>query len=222
MHFYLVHPFTLEDDIKPCSVIVWFHQRPQFHFIKDVTIKIPHAAIVDDPNDDSLCVLTWGQDKQLKLNTKVPADFSDGYHAVFKVNHFCPKVACKKGQPIRRSTRKKTASSSAKRNIKKCDNSRSINQSINQSIERSIEEGIVTLTHCDSTESGSSSRTLHHQEAMETDPQASAVSQDSMGEEKISDMKYSIVCGMPRDRSQGNWNVLFAASYGNPTWTSVC
>ncbi len=47
---------------------------------------IPHAAVVDD----SLCVLTWGKDKQLNLNTEVPADFSDGYHAVIKVKHFCP------------------------------------------------------------------------------------------------------------------------------------
>ncbi len=74
------------DDADPCSVIVWLHQDPHFTFLEDVTVMIPHAAVVDD----SLCVLTCGKDKQLNLNTKVPADFSDGYHAVIKVKHFCP------------------------------------------------------------------------------------------------------------------------------------
>ena len=86
MHFYLQQSFTLMDDADPCSVIVWLHQYPHFNFLEDVTVMIPHSAVVDD----SLCVLTWGKDKQPNLNTEVPADFSDGYHAVIKVKHFCP------------------------------------------------------------------------------------------------------------------------------------
>ncbi len=86
MHFYLKQPFTLMENADPCSVIVWLHQHPHFNFLEEVTVKIPHSAVVDD----SLCVLTWGKDKQLNLNTEVPADFSDGYHAVIKVKHFCP------------------------------------------------------------------------------------------------------------------------------------
>ncbi len=92
MHFYLQQPFTLMDDADPCSVIVWLHQDPHFHFLEEVTVKIPHAAVVDN----SLCVLTWGKAKQLNLNTKVPAEFSGGYHAVIKVKHFCPKVTTRK------------------------------------------------------------------------------------------------------------------------------
>ena len=92
MHFYLQQPFTLMDDADPCSVIVWLHQDPHFHFLEEITVKIPHAAVVDN----SLCVLTWGKDKQLNLNTEVPADFSDGYHAVIKVKYFCPNVAARK------------------------------------------------------------------------------------------------------------------------------
>ena len=85
MHFYLQEPFTLVDNADSCSVIVWIHQEPHFTFLEEITVMIPHAAVVDD----SLCVLTWGKDKQLNLNTEVPADFSDGYHAVIKVKHFC-------------------------------------------------------------------------------------------------------------------------------------
>ncbi len=105
MHFYLQQPFTLMDDADPCSVIVWLHQNPHFHFLEEVTVKIPHSAIVDN----SLCVLTWGKDKQLNLNTEVPVDFSDGYHAVIKVKHFCPKVAAKKRK------RKQTGSKDSKK-----------------------------------------------------------------------------------------------------------
>ena len=95
MHFYLGYPFTVEEDVNLCSVVVWFHLHPHLEFLEDVTVKIPHAA---NPHDVSLCVLTWGEDKQgpsYKLDTEVPADFSDGYHAVFKVKHFSPYVVAK-------------------------------------------------------------------------------------------------------------------------------
>ena len=90
MHFYLGHPFTVEENVDLCSVVVWFHLHPHLEFLEDVTVEIPHAA---NSHDISLCVLTWGEDKQgppYKLDTEVPADFSDGYHAVFNVKHFCP------------------------------------------------------------------------------------------------------------------------------------
>ena len=59
-------------------------------------MEIPHAANADPT---SLCVLTWGEDKQgppYKLDTEVPADFSDGYHAILNVKHFSPYVVAKR------------------------------------------------------------------------------------------------------------------------------
>ncbi len=207
IHFYLQQPFTLMDDADPCSVIVWIYQDPRFHFLEDVTVKIPHASVVDG----SLCVLTWGKDKQLNLNTEVPADFSDGYHAVIKVKHFCPKVAARRN-PIRKCTKKPGSS----KNMKKMENLK------NGSLETSIEEGLVSLTN--STEAVNI-RPLPRQDAisMECDSPAVPVSQDSLtAEEDESGFKYSIACSMPSDRSTGDWKVQFAACQSNPTGILVC
>ncbi len=208
MHFYLLQPFTLMDDADPCSVIVWLHQNPHFHFLEEVTVKIPHAAIVDD----SLCVLTWGKggkDEQLNLNTEVPADFSDGYHAVIKVKHFCPKVTAKRRNPRRKCTKKQS-----KNFIKKMEKLKS------NSLETSIGEDLASLTN--STEADPNSRPLPRQDAMECDSPAVPVLQDSpTTEENESGVKYSIACSMPCDRSRGDWKVQFAACQSNPTGISV-
>ncbi len=206
MHFYLQQPFTLMDDADPCSVIVWLHQHPHFHFLEEVTVEIPHAAVVDD----SLCVLTWGKDKQLNLNTEVPADFSDGYHAVIKVKHFCPKITAKKKKPKRKYTRKRTGSNNLKKKMEELKR---------DSLETSIDEGLAS----NSTEAGPNSRiSLPRQDAMEYDSPAVPVSQDSLTtEEDESDVKYSIACSMPCDRSRGDWKVHFAACQSHPTGISV-
>ena len=44
MHFYLGYPFTVEEDVDLCSVVVWFHLHPHLEFLEDVTVKIPHAV----------------------------------------------------------------------------------------------------------------------------------------------------------------------------------
>ena len=235
MHFYL-QPFTPMDDADPCSVVVWLYQNPRFYFLKEVTVKIPHAAVVDN----SLCVLTWGKDKQLNLNTEVPADFSDGYHAVIKVKHFCVKVVAK----IRRNPERKCkqqAGSSKKKRLKSGSLETSIDKGLvsltnsteadpNQdalkkkakklksgSLEKSIDKGLVSFTN--STEADSNSRiSLLHQDAMECDSPAVPVSQDSLtAEENESGVKYSIACSMPSDRSMGYWKVCFAACQNHST-----
>ncbi len=208
MHFYLLQPFTLMDDADPCSVIVWLYQNPRFHFLEDVTVKIPHAAVVDD----SLCVLTWSKDKQLNLNTEVPADFSDGYHAVIKVKHFCPKVTAKRIKPRQKPTKKRSGGSN---NLKK-----KMEKLNSGSLETSIDEGLASLTN--STEADPNTRPLPRQDAMECDSPAVPVSQDSLTtEEDESGFKYSIACSMPSDRSTGDWKVQFAACQSNPTGISV-
>ena len=147
MHFYL-QPFTLMDDADPCSVIVWLHQDPRFYFLEEVTVKIPHAAVVDD----SLCVLTWGEDKQWNLNTEVLADFSDGYHAVIKVKHFCRKVVAKRRNPERKC-KKQTGSSKHLKRLK------------SGSFGTSIDEGVASLTN--STEVDPNTKPPPHQDVLE-------------------------------------------------------
>jgi len=92
---YLRGPFQVPGGITLCTPIVWFSLRPQFTFKADVTIKIPHSAIITRSTDlEQFCFLTLPDDPPTgpiyKLSKILPADFTDGYHAVAKVRHFSP------------------------------------------------------------------------------------------------------------------------------------
>ena len=220
MHFYLGHPFTVEEDVDLCSVVVWFHLYPQFEFLEDVTVEIPHAA---DADPTSLRVLTWGDDKQgpsYKLDTEVLADFSDGYHAVFKMKHFSPYVVAKTYRDgiLHKKARiqafkKRTGTSSSSGSFK------SLERMSSDSIERSIDEGLVTLVgRSSSADNGSTSKRFPHQEAVDRDSPIPTPPERNVGD---SGLRYSIACSMPKDRSGGQWDVKFAASYDHPTGNSV-
>ena len=216
MHFYLDQPFTVEEDVDLCSVVVWFHLIPPVEFLEDVTVEIPHAARADLT---SLCVLTWGEDKQgppYKLNTEVPADFSNGYHAVFKVRQFSPyaiakTTSCKKEfiHKTRNPTISKRAgsgSSSTSKSLEKMDSA---------SIEESCEEGLaVNVGRSSSADSSFKLKQLPHQDALDIDP---PVSMSLEGSVRVSGIRYSIACSMPKDRSGGQWEVNFAVSFSHPT-----
>ena len=216
MHFYLGHPFTLKEDVNICSVVVWFHLHPPIEFLEDVTVEIPHAVRADLT---SLCVLTWGEDKQgppYKLNTEVPADFSDGYHAVFKLRHFSPyaiakATSCKKEfiHKTRNPTISKRAgsgSSSTSKSLEKMDS---------DSVEESCEEGLAVNVGRSSSADGSFKlKKLLHQEAVDIDPPVSISLEGSV---RVSGIRYSIACSMPKDRSGGQWEVNFAVSFSHPT-----
>ena len=206
MHFYLGHPFTLKEDVNICSVVVWFHLHPPIEFLEDVTVAIPHAVRADLT---SLCVLTWGEDKQgppYKLNTEVPADFSDGYHAVFKVRHFSPFSAGRKKDSSKK--RKKVNSSSRSKRLDrfKSQTSSSLEHSFDDSCTVSISR---TVCHSPSLcDHGNTSN-----DGMQSDnPELPSAGQ----------ITYSLVCYMPKDRSGAEWSVTFAACYNHPTgnWVS--
>ena len=229
MHFYLGHPFTLREDVNICSVVVWFHLHPPIEFLEDVTVEIPHAARADLT---SLCVLTWGEDKQgppYKLNTEVPADFSDGYHAVFKQRHFSPHAVARTTSrygdsyknEILHKARKKAFGKRAGTGSGSGSGSgsfQSLERMNSDSIDKSFEEGLIKLVvHSGSAESDSKPRQLPRQEAIDRDSPSSL-------EGSPNAMRYSVSCSMPRDRSGGQWEVNIAACLSHPTgnWVSKC
>ena len=231
MHFYLGHPFTLKEDVNICSVVVWFHLHPPIKFLEDVTVEIPHAARA---NLTSLCVLTWGEDKQgplYKLNTEVPADFSDSYHAVFKVRHFSPYAIARTTSRYGDSYKNEILHKARKKAFRKragtgsgsgsgSGSFKSLERMNSDSIDKSFEEGLIKLVgRSGSAESDSKPKQLPRQEAIDRDlPAASSL------ERGPNAMRYSVSCGMPRDRSGGLWEVNIAACYSHPTgnWVSKC
>ena len=129
VHVYLHGPFSLLDDVEPCSAIVWFGVQPPMEFQKDVTVKIPHAAVVEVEQDgsDDLCsannlgVYRTPKEgsglKQLgqvyQLTQRIPGDFQDGYHAVFKVRHFSPHVVGKENDSSNKHASRNTGYNSS-------------------------------------------------------------------------------------------------------------
>ena len=92
---YLRGPFQVPGGITLCTPIVWFSLYPHFKFKADVTIRIPHSAIIKRSTDlEQFCFLTIPDDPPTgpiyNLSKILPADFTDGYHAVAKVRHFSP------------------------------------------------------------------------------------------------------------------------------------
>ena len=236
MHFYLGGPFVLADGVVSCSIVVWFYQSHYFEFLEDVTVKIPHAAKVDVTNggdDKSLCVLTWGEDKQgpnYKLSKEVAADFSDGYHAVFKVRHFCPKVVAKKSSNSKSKNASKTVprrSRSQSKNRKRAGSniSKGVGRMNSDSLEKSFDE-CTTLVTPPIGRSGSHdgngstesciSESLTRQDAMDIDLPSTSY-QTEERDESGSRISYSIARLMPADRSGTKWEVTFAACYNHPT-----
>ena len=237
MHFYLGGPFVLADGAVSCSVVVWFNQIPYFELLEDVTVKIPHAAKVDVANggdDKSLCVLTWGEDKQgpiYKLSEEVSADFSDGYHAVFKVRHFCPKVVAKKSSKSQSKNASKTVprrTGSQSKNRKKTgsDISKGLGKMNSDSLEKLLDKECATqvtppVSHSGSRDGNGStesciSESLTRQDAMDIDLPSTSY-QTEERDESGSKISYSIACIMPADRSKTKWKVTFAACYNHPT-----
>ena len=87
-------PFILPDGVESCSPVVWAILHPQFTFKKDVTLTIPHSALLS--MDSELSVYRMAADVEDKrsppyqLSEKVPGSECDWYHAVVKVRHFSP------------------------------------------------------------------------------------------------------------------------------------
>ena len=93
-YVYLQGPFEMADDIELCTPVVWFSVNPSFTFYANVTIKIPHSAIVKGDTPSKQFCLLRAQDLKgpiYELSEEIlDADFSDGYHVVAQVRHFSP------------------------------------------------------------------------------------------------------------------------------------
>lgn len=207
LYVYMKGPFSIPENTQLCSPIVWFHHHPRFRFEADVTVKIPHCAIVAvQPKscgasaslikDDSLSVVTIEEGMaegatQYALTKCLPADFSDGYHAVFAVRHFCPHGVIKRRKKKRRRSKKGKPSNSASSTVSQLPCKR---QTTTRNVQRSVslqdEEGELYQMKPD-------------------------------GDNTQGDMKFCIARCMPRDRSTREWTVDFLISHWNPTETGV-
>ena len=223
VYVYMRGPFSLPENAQLCSPIVWFHHQPRFKFEVDVTIKIPHCAIVAAvqpkscstsasvsliEEDDSLRVVTIeeGMDEgvatQYALTRRLRADFSDGYHAVFVMRHFSPHTVVKCGSSQQQSPARKRLGSNESSGIRKRTCSNSYNLPC---------KGQTTTK--DLQKSGSLEDDLYSMKQAKSRKEGGAKTQDQM--------KFCIARCMPVDRSTGNWDVNFLISHWHPTGIRV-
>ena len=231
LYVYTKGPFVLPKNALLCSPIVWFHHQPRFTFEADVIVKIPHCAIVSIPEpqccstagpptsdeDDSVCVVTVEEGlsdnghtagTHFALTRCLEADFSDGYHAVFRVRHFSPHGVVKFQASGEQSQVRKRLGSNELSGVRKRTHSTSSNTA------RRLPCKEKTTTK-DLQKSGSLQDKvdeLYHQ-----------TKQEKRGgvDDKLGGMKFCLARCMPTDRSTGDWDVNFMISRCHPTWIQV-
>ena len=232
IYVYMRGPFSLPENTQLCSPIVWFHHQPRFRFEADVTIKIPHCAIVavQRPKscssasesaslqveaDNSLSVVTVEEGMygcvatHYALTRHLPADFSDGYHAVFAVRHFSPHTVVKCQNQRHQSPVRKRLGSNESSGVRKRTYS---NNSAGTVVSNLPCKGQTTTK--DLQKSGSLEDDLYLVKQSES-------KKKGRGIKTRCEMKFCIARCMPVDRSTRNWDVNFLISHWHPTGIQV-
>lgn len=225
LYVYMKGPFSLPENTQLCSPIVWFHHHPRFRFEADVTIKIPHSAVIavqqpqccslltspaNTEDDTPLHVITIEEGMvegatQYALTRYLPADFSDGYHAVFAVRHFSPHAVVKCQNQHQSPERKRLGSNDSSGAVKKRTYSNS------STANRLPSKGQTTTK--DLQKSGSLEDELYQVKQGEA--------RKGGGINIQGEIKFCIARCMPTDRSTGNWVVHFLISHRHPTGIQV-
>ena len=113
MHAYVEGPFKIPNDIEPCMPVVWLVVYPPFKFDKQVTLRIPHCAVIEDEGD--FCLLRAAEvpaSSVYEFSEQLEADFSDDYYAVVNLDHFCAVTG---GSKKKRSSKQKQGTGSGRR-----------------------------------------------------------------------------------------------------------
>ena len=214
IYVYMDGPFTLPQNVQPCSPIVWFYHHPQFVFEADVIVKIPHSAAVQpqfsDPSvlltKEPLCVLTVqeGQDEgasQFALTRCLKADFSDGYHAVFAVRHFSPHGVVRNKEQQSSSRSRLGSNESAGVRLRTRDKSSS---------------GCCIPCRGQTTKELQKSGSLPDKEN-----ELYQLAQGETKKQNEANQKFCIARCMPTDRSSTKWTVDFIVFHFHPSGTHV-
>ena len=241
---YLRGPFQVPGGITLCTPIVWFSLHPQFKFKADVTISIPHSAIIKASTDlGHFCFLTIPDDPPTgpiyNLSKILPADFTDGYHAVAKVRHFSP-VSFGRKQESRHDSEPSlhgTRSPLRKPSQKTKDTTpylKSLSQRSGSSF-GSSQASFEDQEQCRSTSTlgqgcGTSSSTSEVGLSMQDEDEIASAKDHSSSLELSSSFETSeselvneffIARCMPEDRCTEMWEATFMVSYCNPLGLKV-
>ena len=198
MHACLHGPFIFPyPDIEICSAVVCLSCKPSFDFVSDVTVEIPHCAIISqsDPEDHLVLRASDSQDSPYWNFSEVLESELSTYHVTVKVRHFS-KVA--------HVFRKRKQKSKKKRDkLKKLK-------------EGSLDSN-VRYTRQSSLGSDQASGTTRNR-AFSTPASISGTGNEFEDDMlSSSSSEFTVVCCAPQDRSLPSWMVACVISYSHPT-----
>ena len=195
-------PFVFRyTDVEICSAVVCLSCEPSFDFVSDVSVEIPHCAVIGSESDhedyfvlrapDSKDSPYWNFSEVLesKLGT---------YHVTVKVRHFS-KVA----HVLRKNKRKHKIKK--KRDKLKKLKERSLDSNVRYTRQSSL--GSSTSDQA----SGATRKRAFSTPA----PISGTVSEDDLLSNHSSE--FTVVCCAPQDRSLPSWMVACVISYSHPT-----
>ena len=229
-------PFTLPDGIESCSPVVWAILHPQFTFEKDVTLTIPHSALLS--MDSELSVYRMAADVEDKrsppyqLSEKVPGSECDWYHAVVKVRHFSPhrvgaeeKSKNEKGMggdkclhDVQHPTLKHTSKPGVGSQLKHLSQkSSSFERSSSMSDELTVVRSIQPLQHSSPLYSHKAANpSLASFTSVGEQPTPFVSTQSECSQCRSANL-YRITRCMPKDRSSTPWEAKFYVAQVHPT-----
>ena len=195
LHGPFIFPYP---DIEICSAVVCLSCEPSFDFVSDVTVEIPHCAIIDSESDreDYLVLRASDSEDSPYWNfSEVLESKLSTYHVTVKVQHFS-KVA-----NVFRKNKRKQKSKKKRDKLKKLK-------------EGSLDSN-VRYTRQSSLGSDQASGTTRKR-AFST-PASISGTGSKVDMLSSSSSEFTVVCCAPQDRLLPSWMVACIISYSHPT-----
>ena len=203
LHGPFVFPYP---DVEICSAVVCLSCEPSFHFVSDVTVEIPHCAIIDSDSDHKDFFVLRAPDSadpHWKFFEELDSEIRT-YHVIIKVRRFSKLTLA-----YRRHRQKELLKSRKKRHKMKNLKERSLDSHMKYIRQSSLDSSTSDLASAITRERASSSPA----------PLSRAGSEDDVLSSGLS--SFVVVCCAPQERPLLSWKVAFVVSYSHPTGLMV-
>ena len=193
-------PFVFPDpDVEICSAVVCLSCEPSFHFVSDVTVEIPHCAIIDSDSDHKEFFVLRAPDSadpDWKFSEVLDSEIST-CHVTIKVRHFSKVTLAYR--------RHRQFKSRKKRHKMKKSKEHSLDSHMNYKRQSSLGSSTSDMASAITRERASSSPfPLSRADVLSSDLS-----------------EFVVVCCVPQERPLLSWKVAFVVSYSHPTGLMV-
>ena len=200
LHGPFVFPYP---DVEICSAVVCLSCEPSFHFVSDVTVEIPHCAIIDSDSDHKDFFVLRAPDSanpHWKFSEVLDSEIST-CHVTMKVRHFSKVTLAYRQKELLKSRKKRHKMKKLKEH--------SLDSHMKYKRQSSLDSRTSDLASAITRERASSSPAPLSRAGSEDDVLCSGLSE------------FVVVCCAPQERPLLSWKVAFVVSYSHPTGLMV-